>query len=133
MSQTLVRRALESAIGTWASANSQPVQWQNVVLDPEPASYVRAFILPAQTEAPDVQQAGRSYTGTLQVSIVRPQGEGPATAETLAASLSAALGMRQTSGGVTVHLLQPLSPVAPINEPGRYVVPCTASYSATVY
>lgn len=133
MSQALVRRALESAIGTWAAANSQPVQWQNVVLDPEPAAYIRAFILPAQSEAPDVQQAGRVYSGVLQVSIVRPQGEGPAPAEALAASLSAALGMRQTSGAVTVSLLQPLSPVAPLTEPGRYVVPCTASYQATVY
>ena len=133
MSQTLIRRALETAINTWAAANSQPVQWQNVILDPEPAAYIRVFVLPAQTEAPDVQQAGREYSGVLQVSLVRPQGEGPATAETLAASLSTALGMRQTSGGVTVHLLQPLSPVAPVTEPGRYVVPCSASYSATVY
>ena len=133
MSQTLVRRALESAINTWAQANGQPVQWQNVVLDPEPAAYIRVFLLPAQTEAPDIQQAGRSYSGLLQVSIVRPIGEGPAAAEALAASLSSAIGMRQTSGGVTVELLQPLSPAAAVNEPGRYVVPCSAGYSATVY
>lgn len=133
MSQTLIRRALESAINTWAAANSQPVQWQNVVLDPEPAAYIRVFLLPAQTEAPDIQQAGRSYSGLLQVSIVRPIGEGPAAAEALAASLSSAIGMRQTSGGVTVELLQPLSPAAAVNEPGRYVVPCSAGYSATVY
>ena len=133
MSQTLIRRALETAINTWAAANSQPVQWQNVVLDPEPAAYIRVFLLPAQTEAPDIQQAGRSYSGLLQVSIVRPIGEGPAAAEALATSLSSAIGMRQASGGVTVELLQPLSPAAAINEPGRYVVPCSASYSATVY
>ena len=133
MSQTLIRRALETAINTWAAANSQPVQWQNVILDPEPAAYIRVFLLPAQTEAPDIQRAGRSYSGLLQVGIVRPIGEGPAAAEALTASLSSAIGMRQTSGGVTVELLQPLSPAAAINEPGRYVVPCSASYAATVY
>ncbi len=133
MSQATVRKAIEQAISTWATANGHSVQWQNTVLDPEPAAYVRSFVLPAQTEAPDIQQAGRDYAGVLQVSIVRPINEGPGPAETIAASMATALGMRLTSGSVVVRLLQPISPVAPINEPGRYVVPCTAQYSATVY
>lgn len=133
MSQALVRRALETAVQTWATANSMPVQWGNVVMDPEPAAYVRCFLLPAEARWPDIALAGKSFSGILQISIVRPQGEGPQPAESLAASLATALGYRQTSGGVTVHLLAPLSPAPPINEPGRYVVPCSTQYAATVY
>jgi hypothetical protein len=135
MSHVLARRVLEAALKTWADAKPMPVQWQNVTLDPEPAAYVRAFLLPAPTEAPDIQGLGQVLTGVWQVSIVRPLGEGPGAAEAIAAELAAIFKPTAvlTSGALRLFLLQPLSPAAPINEPGRFVVPCSASYQATVY
>lgn len=135
MSQTLIRRACESALKTWADAKPMPVQWQNVVLDPEPDAYVRAILLPADTEAPDVEGQGRTFTGIWQVSIVRPLGEGAGPAEAIAAELAAIFrpGAPLTVGGLTLFFLRPLSPAAPVDEPGRFVVPCSASYQATVY
>jgi hypothetical protein len=135
MSQALIRAALEQKLATWAAANSLPVQWQNTVLDPEPAAYVRGLLLPAQQDVPDVQSLGRTYRGIWQVSIVRPIGEGPGPAEALAASLSTAFtpSAAITSGGMLIFLLGPLSPAPPINEPGRFVVPCSQVYQSTVY
>lgn len=138
MSQALVRQICESALKTWADARApaaMPVQWQNTILDPEPGAYVRAILLPAPTEAPDVQGLGRTFTGFWQVSIVRPQGEGAGPAEVIAAELAAIFkpGASLTAGGLRLYFLQPLSPAAPIDEPGRFVVPCSAAYQATVY
>jgi len=135
VSHALVRRACEAALKTWADAEPMPVQWQNKVLDPEPASYLRAVLLPAPTEAPDVEGQGRTFTGIWQVSIVRPLGEGPGPAEAIAAELAAIFkpGAPITVGGLSLYFLQPLSPAAPVDEPGRFVVPCSAAYQATVY
>lgn len=135
MSQVLVRRACEAALKTWADAKPMPVQWQNQVLDPEPAAYVRAFLLPSPAEAPDIEGQGLALSGIWQVSIVRQIGEGPGPAEAIAAELAAIFkpGAPITVSGLTLYFLQPLSPSAPINEPGRFVVPCSASYQATAY
>jgi len=138
VSHALVRRACEAALKTWADARlpqAMPVQWQNVVLDPEPTAYVRAILLPAPTEAPDIEGQGRTFTGIWQVSIVRPLGEGPGPADAIAAELAAIFNPAAvlTAGGLRLHLLQPLSPTAPIDEPGRFVVPCSAAYQATTY
>lgn len=133
MTHATVRKALETAVQTWATSNTQTVQWENTVLDPEPANYVRVNLLPAPTEAPDIEQAGSEYVGVFQVSIVRQIGEGPGPAEALAASLQSAIGMRLTSGSVVVNMRQRLSPAPPLTEPGRYVLPCSAGYTATVY
>lgn len=138
MSQALVRRALEAALKTWADARTpqaMPVQWQNVILEPEPAAYVRAALLPAPSESPDIQGQGTTFSGIWQVSIVRPQGEGPGTADAIVAELAAIFrpGAGLTAGGLRLYLLQPLSPAAPLDEPGRFVVPCSATYTATAY
>jgi hypothetical protein len=135
VSQALIRQAFESRLETWAAAAWLPVQWQNKILDPEPEAYVRAFLLPSQQEVPDVQGLGRSYSGVWQVTIVRPQNEGPGPAEALAASLAAVYSPSThiTAGGLRVYLLQPLSPAPAISEPARFAVPCSQSYATTVY
>jgi hypothetical protein len=135
VTHALVRRACEAALKTWADAEPMPVQWQNQVLDPEPAAYVRAILLPAPTEAPDIEGQGRTFTGIWQVSIVRPIGEGAGPAEAIAAELAAIFkpGLPITVGAVKLYFLQPLSPAAPVDEPGRFVVPCSATYQSTVY
>lgn len=135
MSQAIIRAAFETALKDWATANSLPVQWQNTILDPEPAAYVRTFLLPAPTEAPDVQRLGREYLGVWQVSIVRPIGEGPGQGEALAESLAAVFPPATpiVRSGLRIYILQPLSPAPAVPEGARHVLPCSLSYRATVY
>lgn len=137
MSHALVRRACEAALKTWADARTpaMPVQWQNVVLDPEPTAYLRAILLPAPAESPDIEGHGTTFTGFWQVSVVRPLGEGAGPAEAIAAELAAIFrpGAGLTASGLRLYFLQPLSPAAPLEEPGRFVVPCSAAYQATAY
>ena len=135
MSAALIRAGLEGKLKTWATSASVAVQWQNVVLSPEPAAYVRSFVLPADTLAPDVERLGRTYRGIYQITLVRPIGEGPGAAEAWAAALSAAFApaIKITSGAVKITITQPLSVAQPINEPARFAVPCSIPYTATVY
>ena len=135
MSQALIRRALETALKTYADGASLPVQWQNVILNPQPAAYLRAFLLPAQTSSADIARTNRAHAGIFQISICRPLNEGPGNAEAIAAALSAVFrpSTPLSAGGITVWCAQPLSVGASINEPGHYVLPCTVQYLADTY
>lgn len=135
MSDALIRQALETALKTWADAQPMPVQWQNFMLDPQPAAYLRAFMLPNDTESADIGRLNRRYAGTFQISIVRPQGEGPGPAGTIAAALAAVFSPSTptTVGGLKVWCSAPLSVAAAISEPGAYVLPCSVPYLADTY
>jgi hypothetical protein len=130
-----MRAALEQKLATWATANSLPVQWQNTVLDPQPASYVRSYLIPHDTTSDDIERQHRSYSATFQVSLVLPINQGPGAADVLTASLAAAFPPATpiASGALRVFVLQPMSQAAPINEPDRYVVPCSAPCRADAY
>lgn len=133
MSEHLIRRAFETALQTWATANTLPVAWENVELVPQPdGAYVRAFLLPAQTFSDDLQRAHSVFRGVFQISLCMPTGAGPAAAEALVASLRAAFpaSVPLSAGGLTVFITDPLSRGPGIPEPDRYVVPCSLPYRA---
>jgi hypothetical protein len=135
MSQALIRQALETALKTWADANSVPVQWQNTIIDPQPAAYLRAFLLPGDTESADLGRLNRRFAGLWQVSICRPIGEGPGAAEVIVQALSAVYSpsVPLTAGGLKVWAAQPLSTAPAIVEPTHYVTPCSVQYLADTY
>lgn len=137
MSKKIVRAALESAVNTWASAQSPAlkVAWENVAFTPPEGAYVRAFIVPSPTTSLALDKADRRYSGLLQVDLMMPINGGSGPAETLLASFSAAFDPANvlTLSGVRVNILQPASDAAPIPEPNRHVVPVTVPYEATVY
>jgi hypothetical protein len=137
MSQAIVRQALELTLSTWAAAQSPaiPVAYENVEFTPPAGRYVRAFLLPAPTESLDLARVHRRYFGVFQVSLVMPKGTGPAAAEALLASLSAAFPTSApiVRTNVRVWLTQPMSAAPAIQEPDRYVIPVSAPYEAHVY
>jgi hypothetical protein len=136
MTQALVRRALESALDTWATAQSLSVAWENVEFTPTAGTaYARSYLLPADTESLFLDRTDRAYTGVYQITLCMPEGTGPAAADALVASLDAAFSPATplTAGGVTVTLRQPISrgPQLP-GEPGMYAVPVSCYYAAHV-
>lgn len=135
MTQALVRQALETALKTYADGASLPVAWENVDFTPSATAHLRAFVLPAGTESPDLQRAGRTWTGIFQVTIVTPHGAGPGAAEALVTALSAVFDPSAplTAGGLRVYLLQPLSAAPGIQERDRWAVPCSVPYRADSY
>ncbi|WKN20810.1 DUF4128 domain-containing protein [Azotobacter vinelandii] len=133
MSTKLIRSLYEQRLAAWASARSLPVAWQNVKFAP-PASgiYLRAFLLPADTDSLDLEGAHRLYTGVFQISIVAPSGQGSGTAEQLAADLDAEfpLNLRLTSGAFAVQIVSPCSQGPVIQGDTHYMLPVWFRYRA---
>lgn len=136
MSLALVRRALETALATFATTNSLTVAWENVTFDPpDPGTnYIRANLLPATTVSLGPGQTHRGYRGVFQVTLCLAQGSGPATAQSLAALLDAAFTTAAplSAGGVTVYITRPMSAGPAFNDPGLYVVPVDCEYQANI-
>jgi hypothetical protein len=137
MSQAIIRRAFETRLLTWANAQSPsiPVAWEAVEFTPPAtgARYVRAFLLPAPTEATTLARTDREYRGVFQVTLCMPPNKGAGAAETLITSLDAAFAHTFTQDGMRIWLLRPFSAAKGIPEDGRYVVPVSAPYRAQTY
>lgn len=130
MTQKTIRSLIEQRLATWAASKSLPVAWQNFAFTPPSTTYLRAFLLPAETDSPDLQGAMRTFTGVYQVSIVLPEGQGSDAGETLAAEIDALfpLNLRLTSGAVTVQVIGPASPGPAIHDGARYLLPVSFRY-----
>jgi hypothetical protein len=96
------------------------------------ATYVRAFLLPADTVSADLAGAHRAFSGVFQVSIVSPLNAGPGAALTLADSLAAQfpLNGRYTSGAITVQITTPVSIAPAVQDEHTYTVPAYFQYRA---
>ena len=135
MSESLIRRALETALKTYADGQSIDVAWENVEFTIPDDLYLRSFVLPARTSSGDLGRVNRRHEGIYQVSIVALTGDGPGAAETVVAGLSAAFDPATplTAGGLNVWITDPLSRSAPIIERDRFVIPCSMPYASDFY
>lgn len=131
MSHSAVRSILESRLASWATTNTINVAWENVPYSPtQGETYVRAFLLPAETVSQDLKGDHRRYLGVFQVSIVTPINSGPGAALALVDSLNTQFPMngRYTSGAVTVQIVGPASPAPAIQEESHFVIPVSLRY-----
>lgn len=136
MTQAIVRRALETALKAYADGASIPVAWENVEFA-QPASgiYLRAFLLPLDVLSADIGRVNRRYEGILQVNIYGQTGTGAGAVEAIVSALSSAFdpAVPLTAAGLTVWVLEPLSPGPTLGERDRFVVPCSVRYAADTY
>lgn len=135
MSTKAVRAILESRLNAWAVARSPAlrVAYENVTLQPAAGeTYLRAYLLPADTETLDLQGLHRGYRGVFQVSICRPIGGGPGLSLDIAAELNALFPVngRYTSGSVTVQVITAVSAAPALQEESAYVLPVSFQYRA---
>lgn len=137
MSTEACRSILDSRLATWAAARGTPLRaaWQNAAFVPVPGeTYLRAYLLPADTTAEDLAGALRTYRGVYQVSIVRPIGGGTGPALSIAAELNLLFPVngRYTSGAVTVQVITPPSAGPGQQDENTYVVPVSFEYRSDV-
>lgn len=134
MSQALIRKAFETRLKTWADAQTPviPIAWENVPFTPPAGRYMRAFLLPADTESLHLSRTDRYYRGVLQASLAMNINTGAGAAEALVASLDAAFAHTFTQDSVRIWLVRPFSAAPAIAEPDRHVVPVSAEYRAHV-
>lgn len=134
MSNKLCRQAIETALDTWAAARSPalPIAWENVAFTEPATTYLRAFLLPADTAGFDLAGAGRTYTGVYQVSVVAPVDTGPGAAEGIADEIAALfpLDSRLSVTGLTLLITSPVTAAQGATEGSRYTVPAWFRYRA---
>lgn len=133
MSQIKVRRALEAALKTWATANTITVNWQNTPSDNTLPKYVSPTIIPAEMIDPSIGANHKRYVGTLRV-LVRTQSltKGMLESETIAESLSNYFrrGSVFINAGLNVHIERSPS-IRPSYIDGMYmIVPVDVQYRA---
>lgn len=137
MSTKAVRVILESRLASWAAGRSTPlrVAYENVPFTPVAGeTYLRAWLLPAQTTAEDLAGSLRTYRGVFQIDIVRPINGGAGPALDIAADLNTQFPVngRYISGAVTVQVISPASAGPGLQEENAYVVPVSFEYRADV-
>lgn len=135
MSQAIIRAALEGRLKTWADAEPVTVAWENVEFNPPTSAYLRANLLPNDTEMRDLQGRHRGYIGIFQVSIVLPIGVGAAAASGWITELDTLFSTETpiTVGSVRIYITRPMSAAPALQDEGRYIVPVSCEYRSSVY
>ena len=131
MSQKLIRAAYEGRLNTWAAARSPalPVAWENKPFTKPAGAYLKAFLLPAATDAPDLAGALRTYRGVFQVSVVVPINTGPGAAMGIADELAALFVVNaRLTNTVTVQQITPCSIAPALQTESEYIVPVSFTY-----
>jgi hypothetical protein len=110
------------------------IAWPNVNFTPTAgAGYLRASLLPAQSDQVTLGTAGRNrLRGLFQVAVVWPQGKGEVAPMDLAGRIIAGLkrGTIITNGGINVRVLSPPYVAPPVQEPDWVNIPVYVPYIA---
>lgn len=135
MSQQKIRAALEGRLKTWAAARvpALRVAFENSLFTPVSGeTYLRAYVLPADTTSEDLKGDHRAFRGVFQVSITAPINVGPGAAAGIADELGALFPVngRYTVTGVTTQIITPASAAGALQVEDRYTVPISIGYRA---
>lgn len=131
MSLQIIRTAFESRLKTWADAQVPPlpIAFENRTFTaPANGRYLRAYLLPAKTNANFLEGTDREYLGVFQVSIVQPLNAGTASAQTIAIALDTLYPISFLEGSTRVYITSPMSAAVPIIEPDAYVLPVSCNF-----
>ena len=134
MSNKVCRSLVEAKLSAWAAARSPAlaVAWENVPFTPPAGVYLRGFLLPATTMAPDLEGALRTLRGVYQISVMAPINVGPGVAEGIAGELEAVfpLNQRLTGSGLVLQIITPVTAAQGAQDADRFVLPVSFQYRA---
>ncbi len=132
MSNKIIRSLFESRLKTWAAARSPalPIAFENNGFDQPTGTYLRTFMLPADTSSADLAGTLRDRTGIFQINIVCPQDKGPGEGQGISAELDALFpnNLRLTQGAFAVQTVSPVRERRGISSDDRYTVPVDFEY-----
>jgi hypothetical protein len=133
VSHKLIRAAYESRLKTWADARTPAlsIAWENLPFTEPAGLYLRAYLLPADTDAPDLAGATRVYVGVFQVNVVAPLNKGAGEAMGVADELAALFVVdTQLTNTITVQQTTPCRIAPALASDTRYVLPVSFQYRA---
>lgn len=136
MSNKLCRQAIETTLHIWAATRDPilPVAWQNVDPGTLAVPYLRAYMLPAQTDSLDLKGDHREYHGIYQITVVCALDRGPGAAEGIATEIADTfpLNMRMTADYLTVTVNRPVTVAQGVPDEYEYILPVSFGYRADV-
>lgn len=116
MSLKIIRKAFETRLATYASANSIPVAYENVSFTPVDGAYFEAFMIPAQTGSQYLAQNDKSFSGIAQINIYTPLNSGTDALHNYAQSISALYNIYINQDSLTIYTLPAYELPADRNE-----------------
>lgn len=130
MSLSLVRRAFEVPLATFAQAQGLALAFDNVAFTPPTGMHLRAFLIPAGTGSDDLAGKHRRYEGTFQVSVMAPAGQGAGPGQAVADQVAALfpLDVPLIVDGQRVVLLSPMSQGPHQPEADWFGIPLSCAY-----
>jgi hypothetical protein len=136
VSHKLIRAAYEGRLKTWADARTPAlsVAWENRPFTATTGTaYLRAYLLPADTDAPDLAGAVRTYRGVFLVNVVCPINKGSGEAMGIADELAALFVVNaRLTNTLTVQQVTPCRIAPALQDDTSYVVPVSFQYRADV-
>lgn len=136
MSQKTIRSLYEGRLKAWAAARSPALRiaYQNVAFTPpaDGSTYLRCFLLPADSDSQDLEGIHEAFLGVFQVSIVSKAGVGAGEAGGIADELRALFpnNLPLSKSGFTVFVRTPASQGPAIQETDFVSIPVSFEYRA---
>ncbi len=126
-----IRKAFERILAPFATANGLEVAWENTSFSPKTATYLSAFLLPAQDTHDTICYGNLRVAGVYQINIHAPINVGTAPIHTLTEQIKALypVGSRIGVGADTVRITTPINTSRGVLEKERYVVNISIFYS----
>lgn len=137
MSDKIIRQLLEGRLATWAAARNPVIRiaYQDRAFTPTSnETYLRCFVLPANTASDDLQGVHEQFVGVWQVSIVKPSGGGGGLGPALIIEdeLRALFPNNQqmTSGAFSLFTRTPMSAAPAITDEANTIIAMSCRYRA---
>ena len=134
MSNALIRQGLETRLKTWADAQIPviPIAFQNQTFTPPTTRFIRAFMLPGNSDSLDLARTHRKFVGIFQCSLYLPEGAGSGAGEVLVAALDTLFTTAAPIivGTLQIFITRPMSAAPAIELPNRYMIPVSLEYNA---
>jgi hypothetical protein len=136
MSDTIIRSLYEGRLKTWADARlpKLTIAFEDVIFTPpiDGSTYLKAYLLPGNSDSEDLAGQHKSYRGIFQVSVVTKSGVGRGPAGQIANELAALFpnNLALTKTDFTVFVRSPTSNAPAISSDTTSALPVSFEYRA---
>ena len=139
MSDRLIRSAFEGRLKAWATARvpALPISYEDVAFTApaDGSAYLRAFLLPANTDSQDLEGKHTTYRGVFQVSVVTKAGSGRGPASLIAEEIAALFpnNLELVKSGISVFVRSTMSTAAAQQGDTTSSLPLSLQYRADTF
>jgi hypothetical protein len=139
MSDRIIRSLFEARLKAWADARlpKLPIAYEDVSFAPpaDGSAYLKAFLLPGNTDSEDLEGKHTSYRGVFQISVVTATGSGRGAAGLIAEDIAMLFpnNLALTKADFTVYVRSPMATAAALQGETTSSLPLSFQYRADTF